>query len=378
MKSYGRNTSIIKRSHADNSVNTVVSRTITFAHKASSFSPHIDLANLTTPPEFAAQGFANPDPTTVYFLRLFKQNVSIVSSFKGELVNYSDYEFNSANVISLLGGLTTEPGEIFTIKVVIPNDVDLNAFLEFINNPEQIINLAEFNLAQVPDQYVNISQSSLLNTLQYVASKNRQTQIVFSSSIFTTGSFPGSASYSGGVLLPDGRVFCVPRFATTARIYDPVANAVTTPSGTYPGSTTAYIGGVLLPDGRVFCIPTNATTARIYNPVTDTLTTPSGTYPGSTAYAGGVLLPDGRVFCVPSNATTARIYNPVTDTLITPSGTYPGSGAYVLGVLLPDGRVFCVPYNATTTTILSGSFSTPSINTPFPKHICISSYYNKY
>jgi len=85
------------------------------------------------------------------------------------------------------------------------------------------------------------------------------------------------------------------------------ADTLTTPTGTYPGSY-AYYGGVLLPDGRVFCVPYNATTARIYDPVTDTLTTPTGTYPGSSAYVGGVLLPDGRVFCVPYNATSSRIY----------------------------------------------------------------------
>jgi hypothetical protein len=50
----------------------------------------------------------------------------------------------------------------------------------------------------------------------------------------------------------------------------------TTPSGTFPGSG-AFMGGVLLPDGRVFCVPCNSTAARIYDPATDTLTTPSGT-----------------------------------------------------------------------------------------------------
>jgi len=86
-----------------------------------------------------------------------------------------------------------------------------------------------------------------------------------------------------------------------------VADVLTIPSGTYPGGF-AYFGGILLPDGRVFCVPYRATTTRIYDPHTDTLTTPSGTYPGSDAYAGGVLLPDGRVFCVPHYVTTARIY----------------------------------------------------------------------
>jgi hypothetical protein len=121
---------------------------------------------------------------------------------------------------------------------------------------------------------------------------------------------------------------------------------MTTPTGTYPG-TGAFFGGVLLPDGRVFCVPFLSTTARIYDPITDTLTTPTGTYPGTGAFAGGVLLQDGRVFCVPSYSTSARIYDQITDTLTTPTGTYPGTGAFFGGVLLPDGRVFCVPRSAT-------------------------------
>jgi WD40 repeat protein len=160
------------------------------------------------------------------------------------------------------------------------------------------------------------------------------------------------------VLLPDGRVFCVPSYSTTARIYDPITDTLITPSGSYPGGS-AFSGGVLLPDGRVFCVPSNSTTARIYNPSTDTLITPSGSYPGTvfsgssfgSAFNGGVLLPDGRVFCVPSYSTTARIYNPSTNTLITPSGSYPGSNAFNGGVLLPDGRVFCVPSNSQTARI---------------------------
>jgi hypothetical protein len=41
------------------------------------------------------------------------------------------------------------------------------------------------------------------------------------------------------------------------------SGAMITPTGAYPGSAAAFIGGVLLPDGRVFCVPTNSTTARI-------------------------------------------------------------------------------------------------------------------
>jgi hypothetical protein len=148
-----------------------------------------------------------------------------------------------------------------------------------------------------------------------------------------------------------------------------VADTLTTPNGTYPGSA-AFHGGILLPDGRVFCVPSSSTTARIYNPVTDTLTTPSGTYPDSFAFWGGILLPDGSVFCVPRDSTTARIYNPVTDTLTTPSGTYPGNNAFHNGVLLPDGRVFCVPFSSSAARIYGGGGG-------FNINVSLSAYYNK-
>ena len=70
---------------------------------------------------------------------------------------------------------------------------------------------------------------------------------------------------------------------------------------------------IILPDGRVFCIPFTSTTARIYNPIIDVVTTPSGAYPGSSAFVGGVLLPDGRVFWVPRDSTTARIATGISD-----------------------------------------------------------------
>ena len=169
-------------------------------------------------------------------------------------------------------------------------------------------------------------------------------------SVATTSanSFPGIAAYVGGVLLPNGRVFCVPFNATQARIYDPGNNSVaTTPPGSFPASS-AFFGGVLLPDGRIFCVPYNATQARTYNPTDDTFTTTAAnSFPGNSAHAGGVLLADGRVFCVPYNSTQGRIYDPVTGSVTATAAVFPGNYWFLGGVLLPDGRIFCVPYGGT-------------------------------
>jgi hypothetical protein len=86
-----------------------------------------------------------------------------------------------------------------------------------------------------------------------------------------------------------------------------VADTLTTPIGTYQGGG-AFAGGVLLPNGKVFCVPHNSITARIYDPISDILSTPTGTYPGGGAFFGGVLLPNGKVFCVPFGTTASRTY----------------------------------------------------------------------
>jgi hypothetical protein len=118
-----------------------------------------------------------------------------------------------------------------------------------------------------------------------------------------------------------------------------VADTLTTPTGTYPGSG-AFYGGVLLPDGRVFCVPPTppplASTIRWQT----TLTTPSGTYPGSAAFLGGVLLPDGRVFCVPHNSTSSRIYDPVAD-------NSPHPPARILGVAHSSAACSCLTAGST-------------------------------
>jgi hypothetical protein len=160
----------------------------------------------------------------------------------------------------------------------------------------------------------------------------------------------GTNLYFGGIKLKDGRVFFIPFNSTTARIYDPEANTIFTPTPTFPGNS-AFRGAVLLPDGRVFLCPSNATKAYIYNPYNDTVFISTPNFPGGAAFAGGVLLHDGRIFLIPNNLTSAWIYNPITDTVQVANGSYPGSDAYRGGVLMSDGRVFLMPFGTTQAAI---------------------------
>lgn len=170
--------------------------------------------------------------------------------------------------------------------------------------------------------------------------------------------FPTSSSVSQGCLMADGRVYMPPQLGTTARIYDPSNDTVSTPGGTFPGSN-AHIGAILLQDGRIYISPLTATTARIYDPVTNTLSTPGGTFPGTFGHFGGCVLADGRVFLPPGGnpgvnlpSSTARIYDPRTNTLSTPAGTYRTDISYRGCQLLPNGDVLIIPFSPLSTASL--------------------------
>jgi hypothetical protein len=173
------------------------------------------------------------------------------------------------------------------------------------------------------------------------------------------GTFAPAYKFYGGTLLNDGRVFCVPSEATYAIIYDPATDTISTPTAVFPGGSLPFTLGVTMLDGRVFCVPYNATSAIIYDPVTDTTTT-ANTFGGG--YFGGVLLQNGSVFCVPNNATRAAIYDPVTGTSSsTAASSFPGSSGHAGGVLLADGRVYCVPNSATTARMYHPATGTVTI-----------------
>lgn len=130
--------------------------------------------------------------------------------------------------------------------------------------------------------------------------------------IVPSGTYPGSNAFNNAILLPDGRIYIVCRGVAsnnTSRIYDPVTDTLITPTGTFPSPSGQISGGILMPDGRILCIPgVTSTTARIYDPVTDTLITPAGTYAGiNNGYAGCVILPDGRMFVTPGSTNTQAL-----------------------------------------------------------------------
>ena len=85
--------------------------------------------------------------------------------------------------------------------------------------------------------------------------------------------------------------------------------ATTSTMGATLTGTTKWYGGVLGPDGKIYCVPLNATSILIIDPIAGTATTSAmgATLTGATKWFGGVLGPDGKIYCVPLDATSILI-----------------------------------------------------------------------
>jgi len=118
-------------------------------------------------------------------------------------------------------------------------------------------------------------------------------------------------------------------------------------------TSNAYSGGVLVPDGRVVFVQSNCTNIGIFNPVTTAFTSITGVQPG---YNGGVLLPNGNVFFVPQNSNIG-LFNPVTSKFSNTGQTLYGQSYN--GVLAPEG-VWLTPSK------YSSSFGASQIALYFP------------
>eukprot|EP01047_Picozoa_sp_COSAG01_P002790 COSAG01_NODE_76_length_28332_cov_298.876992_20_plen_785_part_00 len=177
---------------------------------------------------------------------------------------------------------------------------------------------------------------------------------------FTSGPVVGSSNqfpFSGGALLPDGRVVFVPANSATIGLYDPSTNTFT--RGPAVGSVHAkFFGGTLLPDGRVVLVPSGSATIGLYDPSTNTFTSGPVVGSGQEKFFGGVLLPDGRVVFVPRSFATIGLYDPRTNTFTRGPAVGSVHAKFSAGVLLPDGRVVFVPYISGTIGLYDPSTNT--------------------
>jgi hypothetical protein len=143
-------------------------------------------------------------------------------------------------------------------------------------------------------------------------------------------------AFAGCVLTADNKVVCVPYNESRIAIYDPVSNTVTygPPIFTIPKS---FSGGVLLPNGKVLLVSYNSPSC-----VVDCTYWEVQFFPYTYKFSGGILLPDGTIFCVPVE-DIAVILNPVSLTSIEVDFSFSGKSPYISGTLLNTGSILLAP-----------------------------------
>jgi len=189
---------------------------------------------------------------------------------------------------------------------------------------------------------------------------NTQTTTLF-------GNFSGGGKWFGGVLAPNGKIYGIPRSATQVLEIDPNTQT-TTLFGNFSGGFKWY-GGVLAPNGKIYGIPYDSTQVLEIDPNTQT-TTLFGDLAGTGKWFGGVLAPNGKIYGIPFNSTQVLEIDPSTQTAML-FGNLSGSAKWYGGVLAPNGKIYGIPSNSTQVLEIDQSF------TRIPKYM-LSAYFNKF
>jgi hypothetical protein len=158
---------------------------------------------------------------------------------------------------------------------------------------------------------------------------------------------PGLDSYTGSVLLNNGRVLFVPSAASSGiGLFNPATDqySVVTPAGST--LTGGYSGGVLVPNGNVVFVSNTATAVGVYNPMTLTFSSATAHNCATPAFFGGTLGPNSNVIMVPSTGhSNIGEYSPTTG-IYSNAATTGTLGGYAGAVLIPNGNVVCIPWNS--------------------------------
>jgi len=227
------------------------------------------------------------------------------------------------------------------------------------------------------------------STLQYYLSATAYTNRKIPASgifveIFATNAYPilaGSQNWEGGVLAPNGKIYCFPEQASVALIIDPVTNTTTTfGAGSFysGGNAFRYQGCVLAGNGKIYGIPCGGvvpqTVFQLIDPSNNTITAYASvaSLPSDNAFQGGVLAPNGKIYLAPSSNSVFYLIDPSNNT-VSAFHTYAAVAAYnyVNPCLGPNGKVYFPPYG---TGLTLGRIVDPDNNTvttfgPFPSSV---------
>ena len=184
---------------------------------------------------------------------------------------------------------------------------------------------------------------SILSRLRSIVADNKGKTYTTELSAF--GSLDSSATWIGGVLAPNGKIYCIPHGAAEILIIDTATD--TTATIPTESGDLKWFGGCLASNGKIYCIPHTSGKVLVIDPETDTTYTFT-TISGDRKWAGGVPGPDGKIYCLPCQEYRIGVIDPETDTLETFGDLNLGIGyswKWFGGVPGTDDCIYAFPSN---------------------------------
>ena len=205
-----------------------------------------------------------------------------------------------------------------------------------------------------PAQYAEVTQGNWTRDwqpyLRSLVAANATGVTVTTSNLTGGATYNAGGGWAGGVLGPDGNIYCTPYVALNILKLTVSTGVTTNITGGATYTSQGWYGGVLGPDGNIYFAPYNALNILCLNVSTGVTTNITGgaTYTGTVKWSGGVLGPDGNIYFAPFNATNILKLTVATGvtTNITGGATYTGTVKWTGGVLGPDGNIYFIPYGA--------------------------------
>ena len=284
---------------------------------------------------------------------------------------------NAGNVLTSTGA-TTAPtfsaSGVGVREIRVVNQVLSRLGINNSTGNVSVSGLPDISELDVPS-WINAGHISDWSTLQYymsaVAATNTSPASALSWEYF--GSFPGTANIDGGVLHPNGKIYCNVTNSGLAnwsimRVIDPNTNTVSTFNAAGQGSIKfgSSSAPVVAPNGRIFFVPHNRTFCMYFDPSTNTFSTFAGFDAGagySSLMNGGVLAPNGKIYFAPFNDTVFRFLDPDALTInayATITGNTPTSHYYG-AVLAPNGKIYFIPSYTSLFRVVDPSTNTVQV-----------------
>lgn len=200
--------------------------------------------------------------------------------------------------------------------------------------------------------------------------------------------------FSGAVLGANGKIYLVPKDSPCVCEIDPVDDSVkflddVTFTATNSGiATDKWNGGVLAPNGIIYCIPDKSNRLLKINTRNNVASVKIGSTNTSISstttnkYAGGVLSPNGRIYAMSYSASNILEIIPdedvdsIIDTISTFGSTSSTTNKWMGCVMDQNGYIYSVPYNNETVCAVRPANYSSCVN--FGLATLLSPYLNKF